>query len=111
MDFELATLQKNNVSISDNPSSDDYVTNENAKEISRITFLDNTITNIMKRRLENKQNVGRNGNTDEIEGNPRKMFLLSLLPDIESLTEIEMRIFRREVIKIMDNIITNRNSQ
>lgn len=56
-----------------------------------------------------RQNSCRNSYSDDIEGNPRKMFLLSLLPDVESLTEQEMRIFRREVINVVDNIINSRS--
>lgn len=56
-----------------------------------------------------RQNSGRNSYSDDIEGNPRKMFLLSLLPDVESLSEQEMRIFRREVISVVDNIINSRS--
>ncbi|XP_045780023.1 uncharacterized protein LOC123877370 [Maniola jurtina] len=42
---------------------------------------------------------------DNIECNPRKMFLLSLLPDVETLTEKQMRSFRRHVINLIDNVI------
>nr|XP_034836858.1 uncharacterized protein LOC117993214 [Maniola hyperantus] len=37
-----------------------------------------------------------------IESKPRKMLLFSLLPDIEALTEHQMRTFRRELIDLID---------
>lgn len=36
--------------------------------------------------------------------NPRKMFLLSLLPEINDMTEIQMKIFRRKVLLLIDEI-------
>ncbi|KAI5636463.1 alcohol dehydrogenase transcription factor myb/SANT-like domain-containing protein [Phthorimaea operculella] len=44
------------------------------------------------------------------EINARKMFLLSLLPDVESLTDEEMRIFRRSVISTIDGILSSRRN-
>ncbi|XP_072945940.1 uncharacterized protein [Epargyreus clarus] len=43
------------------------------------------------------------------ENNPRRMFLMSLLPDIETLNEQEMRTFRREVIALLDRIMASRD--
>lgn len=39
----------------------------------------------------------------------RQMFLSSLMPEIESFSEQEMRVFRREVISLIDHIITTRD--
>jgi hypothetical protein len=36
--------------------------------------------------------------------NPRKMFLLSLLPEISDMTENQMKIFRRKVLQLIDDI-------
>ena len=36
--------------------------------------------------------------------NPRKMFLLSLLPEINDMTENQMKIFRRKVLQLIDEI-------
>jgi hypothetical protein len=36
--------------------------------------------------------------------NPRKMFLLSLLPEINDMTENQMRVFRRKVLQLIDEI-------
>jgi hypothetical protein len=36
--------------------------------------------------------------------NPRQMFLLSLLPEINDMTENQMRIFRRKVLQLIDEI-------
>jgi hypothetical protein len=35
---------------------------------------------------------------------PRKMFLLSLLPEINTMTENQMRVFRRKVLQLIDEI-------
>lgn len=81
-------------------------------EINRVTYNDNTMPKIMNCSVENghgRQHGGRNSYSDDIECSPRKMFLLSMLPDIEQLTEAEMRIFRREVISTIDKIIGNRS--
>lgn len=43
--------------------------------------------------------------SENIEFNPRKMFLFSLLPDIEDLNEQQMRLFRRDVIKLIDKVM------
>lgn len=42
-----------------------------------------------------------NTSTDD---NPRKMFLLSLLPEINDMTENQMKIFRRKVLQLIDEI-------
>lgn len=55
---------------------------------------------------EEKQHI-RSYNED-IGSDARKMFLLSLLPDVNCFTESEMRIFRREVIGACDSIINKR---
>ncbi|KAM3960028.1 uncharacterized protein ACR2FA_005952 [Aphomia sociella] len=46
---------------------------------------------------------------DSTEYTPRKMFLLSLLPEVESFSEQEMRIFRRNVVNLMDDILNERD--
>ncbi|XP_045780022.1 kinesin-related protein 4-like [Maniola jurtina] len=59
---------------------------------------------------EDRKSKIRNNHTSEqrcsycanIESKPRKMLLFSLLPDIEALTEQQMRSFRRELIDLID---------
>ncbi|KAJ8707387.1 hypothetical protein PYW08_010639 [Mythimna loreyi] len=84
-----------------------------AAETNRVTYNDNTIPKITNvRTIENgygRLHGSRNSYSEDIECNPRKMFLLSLLPDIEQLTEPEMRIFRRQVILSIDKIISDRS--
>lgn len=127
MEIEIAPVESHD--ISDDGTSLGSIESDNAEnvtevnrfpeinratETSRITYNDNTIPNIMNgmnNSIENgrgRQNP-RNSYSDDIECNPRKMFLLSMLPDIETLTESEMRIFRREVISTIDKIIGDRN--
>lgn len=36
--------------------------------------------------------------------NPRKMFLLSLLPEINDMTENQMRVFKRKALQLIDEI-------
>ncbi|XP_059058730.1 uncharacterized protein LOC131852111 [Achroia grisella] len=43
------------------------------------------------------------------EYSARKMFLLSLLPEIESFNQQEMRLFRRHIVNVVDNILTRRD--
>ncbi|KAJ2941014.1 hypothetical protein O0L34_g13143 [Tuta absoluta] len=55
-----------------------------------------------------KKNRKRKKSLNEGEISARKMFLLSLIPDIESLTDDEMRAFRMTVISCIDGIISSR---
>ncbi|KAG6441624.1 hypothetical protein O3G_MSEX001887 [Manduca sexta] len=47
---------------------------------------------------------------DECHENSRKMFLLSLLPEVEVLTEGQMRFFRRKVLELLDDCRENPNT-
>lgn len=42
--------------------------------------------------------------TDDIE-DPKRMFLLSLLPDIKAMSESQMRKFKRRVLALVDEIL------
>uniref|UniRef100_A0A2A4JSI4 MADF domain-containing protein n=1 Tax=Heliothis virescens TaxID=7102 RepID=A0A2A4JSI4_HELVI len=116
MEFEINAVEKQEISDTNSNSSvcsDPETEDQQVREITRVTINDNTIPNIMNGRIENNrinQNSGRNSYSDDnnMECTPRKMFLLSMLPDIESMSESEMRVFRREVISIVDKIISNR---
>lgn len=111
MEIENTITEKQETSDSDTSNYEEDSKEQNA-EISRVSFNDNTMPNITKVRTENPVETKKfngNKNYNYIEGNPRKMFLLSMLPDVESLTEPEMRIFRREVISIIDKIIRSRS--
>lgn len=44
---------------------------------------------------------------EDLENNPKKMFLLSLLPDLNSMTDSQMRKFKFKVLELVDNILTN----
>jgi hypothetical protein len=46
----------------------------------------------------------REGEITGTNDNARKMFLLSLLPEINSMTENQMRVFRRKVLQLIDDI-------
>jgi hypothetical protein len=46
----------------------------------------------------------REGEVTGTNDNPRKMFLASLLPEINAMTENQMRVFRRKVLQLIDEI-------
>lgn len=58
---------------------------------------------LLKRRKTAYKSTRDHGNTDC----PRKMFLLGLLPEINSLSEVQMRAFRRKVFKLIDDVSQN----
>lgn len=39
------------------------------------------------------------------EENPRKQFLLSMLPDVNQMTEVQMRKFKRKMLDVIDDIL------
>ncbi|XP_039760973.1 uncharacterized protein LOC120634456 [Pararge aegeria] len=86
---------------------DDYDTAIDTKEAIKI--------DINKAKTEKEHTNRNNCSTGKIEKrspccenlecNPRKMFLFSLLPDVQNLSEPQMRSFRRQVIKLIDNVL------
>lgn len=44
--------------------------------------------------------------SEESINNANKMFLLSLLPDLDCMTPTQIRTFKRQVIELIDNILT-----
>ncbi|CAH2007719.1 unnamed protein product [Acanthoscelides obtectus] len=46
-----------------------------------------------------------NVNDESTKNNANKMFLLSLLPDLNSMTSTQIRSFKRQVIDVIDNIL------
>ncbi|XP_075987324.1 uncharacterized protein LOC142983971 [Anticarsia gemmatalis] len=106
--MEFETLKQD---ISDSEGSDNFEIEEpnGEREIERVMFKE---ASVIKERPKDikvypKPN-GRNSYSEDMESSARKMFLLSLLPDVECFTESEMRIFRREVINVCDSIINRR---
>lgn len=45
--------------------------------------------------------------TESIESNPRRFFLLSLLPDVEEMDSNQFRSFRQQVINLVDNTLAS----
>ena len=45
--------------------------------------------------------------TESRESNPRRLFLLSLLPDLEEMDNNQFRAFRQQVITLIDNTLTS----
>ncbi|KAK9499455.1 hypothetical protein O3M35_002487 [Rhynocoris fuscipes] len=48
-------------------------------------------------------------NDDNLADNPRKMFLLSLLPDLEQMSEPQMRLFKKSVLQLTCQILDSNN--
>lgn len=44
-------------------------------------------------------------NNSEYSDDSRKMFLLSLLPEVNTLSECQMRVFRRKILLLLDEIV------
>ena len=47
----------------------------------------------------------RPSNNTEVVDDSRKMFLLSLLPEVNALSECQMRVFRRKILLLLDEIV------
>uniref|UniRef100_A0A2H1VFV7 SFRICE_019919 n=1 Tax=Spodoptera frugiperda TaxID=7108 RepID=A0A2H1VFV7_SPOFR len=110
MQLENTSAEKQDNSDSDCSNYEDPM-KQNA-EMNRVSMNHNTMPMITNIRTEESMEPNKYSgivNYNYIEGKPRKMFLLSMLPDVEALTEPEMRIFRREVISVIDKIIRSRN--
>lgn len=52
-----------------------------------------------------QQKQSNNSNNNEVSDDSRKMFLLSLLPEVNALTECQMRMFRRKIFTLLDEIV------
>uniref|UniRef100_A0A224XV23 Putative alcohol dehydrogenase transcription factor myb/sant-like protein n=1 Tax=Panstrongylus lignarius TaxID=156445 RepID=A0A224XV23_9HEMI len=46
---------------------------------------------------------------NNLEDNPKKMFLLSLLPDLEQMSEPQMRLFKKSVLQLTCEILDSNN--
>ncbi|XP_023222828.1 uncharacterized protein LOC111624252 [Centruroides sculpturatus] len=67
--------------------------NRGIKRKSHISDYDKSFIEFVQSRKCNKTDV-----------NPRKMFLLSLLPEINEMTEAQMKKFKRKVLELIDEI-------
>ncbi|KAI5643467.1 alcohol dehydrogenase transcription factor myb/SANT-like domain-containing protein [Phthorimaea operculella] len=54
---------------------------------------------------EESPRIDRKRRSNEGEASARKMFLLSLMPDVAAMTDTEMRAFRMAVVNCLDGII------
>ncbi|XP_026760225.2 uncharacterized protein LOC113519364 [Galleria mellonella] len=96
-DSDLETMDDN---IEENVTTE-FIKEDNDVNCSSIDLFNSTETKVTDRGVKRHQ--------DPMEYTPRKMFLLSLLPEIESLSEKEMRFFRRNIVNLMDNILCKRD--
>jgi len=118
----------NEITFENNEQSDTEVQDEDI--VQQEEYLTNKIINNEKGRLPfvQERNQGK-GNTKKrkldiskvdqsfidfvnmkkeksCETDPRKMFLLSLLPDIKNTTDQQMRMFKKKVLDLVDDILT-----
>jgi hypothetical protein len=70
----------------------------------RCTESEQTVTIKKQKDKLNEYLQPREGENTGTNDNPRKMFLLSLLPEINAMTENQMRVFRRKVLQLIDEI-------
>lgn len=57
-----------------------------------------------------KAKQARKESIHDLEQNPKKMFLLSLLPDLEPMSDGQMRVFKRRVMQVIEEIFNDRPS-
>lgn len=62
-------------------------------------FVDEGIVNYFKAKQ------ARTEATEHLAQNPKRMFLLSLLPDLEPMSDAQMRKFKRGVMQLIDDIL------
>jgi hypothetical protein len=69
-----------------------------------ITESEQTVTIKKQKDKFNEYLQPREGEITGTIDNSRKMFLVSLLPEINAMTENQMRVFRRKVLQLIDEI-------
>ncbi|XP_025414168.1 uncharacterized protein LOC112686182 isoform X2 [Sipha flava] len=76
-------------------SPEKQIKGTNKKRKSEVSQVDQSFIDFMK--LKKTKMCGED---------PRKMFLLSLLPDINIMTDKQMRMFKKKVLEVVDDILT-----
>lgn len=83
---------------------DDKMTHYNKRRVSKTSSIDGTDVLTKKARTSNdysSDDYGGRGDGDD----HRKLFLLSLLPDVRTMTDTQMRRFRRLVLEAIDVVL------
>nr|CAI5864482.1 unnamed protein product [Callosobruchus analis] len=83
--------------------------NEATEDRIQETNSDITIPNTNKRHFTKSSNAKRLKMDDQTE-NPRRYFLLSLLPELEELPETQFRQFKRQVLGLIDDLEASRTT-
>ncbi|XP_045536493.1 uncharacterized protein LOC106710469 [Papilio machaon] len=82
-------------------SSSDFSNQNYRRKKKKISETDELLNEFMK-----SKNTKKDDDEKPTINNANKMFLLSLLPDLNCMTPTQVRIFKRQVIDLMDNILT-----
>ncbi|KAG8254800.1 hypothetical protein J6590_107926, partial [Homalodisca vitripennis] len=73
--------------------------------VSAATIADQTVAEyfrVKKAKLLSKLEADTNQNIDRQQG--IKMFLLSLIPELEELSDSQIKLFKRQVLRVIDDI-------
>ncbi|XP_023954858.1 uncharacterized protein LOC112058331 [Bicyclus anynana] len=107
--------ENNSVDSDDDHDDDDDAEDDGIKGYDNILIETKDIDTKEGNKTKVKENIKKHENKCEesdiqvpygkdFENNPRKMFLFSLLPDIQDLNDEQMKSFRREVIKLIEHV-------
>uniref|UniRef100_A0A2A4J599 MADF domain-containing protein n=1 Tax=Heliothis virescens TaxID=7102 RepID=A0A2A4J599_HELVI len=58
---------------------------------------------------KSKNRDSKSNNNNPVYDDSRKMFLLGLLPEVNALTESQMKVFRRKILSLLDDIADTPN--
>lgn len=86
----------------DDPAKMDFP--EQSGHEQKYTESEQTVTVKKQKDKLNEYLQPREGEIIGTNDNSRKMFLISLLPEINAMTENQMRVFRRKVLQLIDEI-------
>ncbi|VEN38223.1 unnamed protein product [Callosobruchus maculatus] len=105
-DWEIDQICTKEEYLEDSPilSFNDVIQNHTQESNSNITIPATNKRHVTKFEKTKKQKMA-----DETE-NPRRYFLLSLLPELEELPETQFRQFKRKVLELIDDLETSRRN-
>ncbi|KAG8319723.1 hypothetical protein J6590_085293 [Homalodisca vitripennis] len=86
-------------------TSSNRPTSQKRKSKSAATIADQTVAEyfrVKKAKLLSKLEADTNQNIDRQQG--IKMFLLSLIPELEELSDSQIKLFKRQVLRVIDDI-------
>lgn len=96
VDDSIIELENDHLEISDHLETyDTIIEEEPSKKKAKTQF--------ETRSIHEEQETSKTKSTDDVVS--RKMFLLSLLPEIANFSETQMKIFRRRIFGLVDEIV------